>query len=78
MNLASARPTAIMCAEALPWRCHRPLVADALTVRGVRVMHIFRAGRAREHTLTSFARVKGLQITYPEGSSDPAHAAHLD
>lgn len=78
MKLASARPTAIMCAEALPWRCHRSLVADALTVRGARVMHIFNTGRAREHTLTSFVRVKGLQITYPEGPSDPAHAAHLD
>lgn len=65
MKLASTLPTAIMCAEAVPWRCHRSLIADALTVRGARVMHIFSAGTAREHTLTSFARVEGFRITYP-------------
>jgi uncharacterized protein (DUF488 family) len=78
MKLASARPTAIMCAEALPWRCHRSLIADALRVRDVRVMHFFGANRAREHTLTLFARVKGLQITYPEDPSASAPAPHLD
>jgi uncharacterized protein (DUF488 family) len=67
VRLASRRPTAIMCAEAVPWRCHRSLIADALVVRGVRAMHIFTAGRAQEHVLTPFARVEGLRITYPVG-----------
>lgn len=66
LNLASARPAAIMCAEAVPWRCHRSLIADALTVRGARVMHIFSPGTAREHTLTSFAQVRGTRILYPK------------
>lgn len=70
VKLASSRPTAIMCAEAVPWRCHRSLIADALAVRGVRVVHIFTAGRARDHTLTPFACVEGLRITYPEGPSE--------
>jgi uncharacterized protein (DUF488 family) len=66
VKLASTLPTAIMCAEAVPWRCHRSLIADALTVRGLRVMHIFTAHRAQEHTLTPFAHVEGLTITYPD------------
>lgn len=69
IRLASSRTSAIMCAESLPWRCHRSLIADALTVRGVKVLHIFTASRAQEHMLTPFAQVKGLEITYPaEGS----------
>ncbi len=65
LKLASAWPTAIMCAEAVPWRCHRSLIADALAVRGVRILHIFSVGLAREHALTPFARVEGQRITYP-------------
>ena len=65
-KLGSAYPTAIMCSEAVPWRCHRSLIADSLTVQGARVMRIFTPGRAREHTLTSFARVEGFRITYPD------------
>ena len=65
-KVASRRPTAIMCAEAVPWRCHRRLIADALTAGGARVMHIFSAHRSQEHTLTPFACVKGERITYPE------------
>ncbi len=57
-----------MCAEALPWRCHRSLIADALTVRGVEVEHIIGAGERRHHTMTSFARVQGTRIIY--ASSD--------
>lgn len=72
LNLASARPAAIMCAEAVPWRCHRSLIADALMVRGARVMHIFSPGTAREHTLTSFAQVKGKRISYPKATGDAA------
>jgi uncharacterized protein (DUF488 family) len=63
--LAEASLTAIMCAEAVPWRCHRSLIGDALLVRGIAVIDIFSATNARPHTLTSFARVSGTAITYP-------------
>jgi uncharacterized protein (DUF488 family) len=65
--IASAAPrrTAIMCAEAVPWKCHRSLVSDSLVVRGVRVIHILGAGKTQDHRLTSFARVRGLKVTYP-------------
>jgi uncharacterized protein (DUF488 family) len=56
---------AIMCAEALPWRCHRSLIGDALLVRGLRVEDILNHARTQEHQLTRFARVDGLTITYP-------------
>ncbi|MCC7463885.1 MAG: DUF488 domain-containing protein [Gammaproteobacteria bacterium] len=56
---------AIMCAEAVPWRCHRSLVADALTVHGVPVVEIMPAGDPRMHRLTPFAQVDGMTITYP-------------
>jgi uncharacterized protein (DUF488 family) len=58
-------PTTLMCAEAVPWRCHRSLVADALVVRGIRVLEIVSAAEPKEHTLTPFAHVRGLRITYP-------------
>jgi len=63
-SLAAASTVAVMCAEAVPWRCHRSLVADALTVRGALVEHIMGAGRPRPHQLTSFAHVDGVRITY--------------
>ncbi len=56
---------AIMCAEAVPWRCHRSLVADALEVRGVPAIEILSATNFRPHKLTPFARVEGDSITYP-------------
>jgi uncharacterized protein (DUF488 family) len=56
---------AIMCAEAVPWKCHRSLVADALTVCGVPTIEILSEDNYRTHTLTPFALVRGLQITYP-------------
>lgn len=65
LELAERAPTAIMCAEAVPWRCHRSMVADALLVRGIRVLDIISAAAPKEHTLTSFAVVDGAQITYP-------------
>jgi uncharacterized protein (DUF488 family) len=68
VELAQACPSALMCAEAVPWRCHRSLVADALTVRGVRVEHITSSAAPKPHTLTPFARVRGIQITYPEAA----------
>jgi uncharacterized protein (DUF488 family) len=57
--------TAIMCAEAVPWRCHRSLVADALLVRDVPAVEILSATKWRPHELTGFAAVDGLRITYP-------------
>ena len=59
------RRCALMCAEAVPWRCHRSMVADALTVRGVPVEHIINKGKTRPHVLTPFAQVDGNQIAYP-------------
>ena len=56
---------AIMCAEAVPWRCHRSLVADALSVRGIPAVEILSEGSYRLHKLTPFARVEGTHITYP-------------
>ena len=64
-DLAASRRVAIMCAEAVPWRCHRSLIADALTSRGVAVRHITGASEPGEHRLTPFARVEGGRITYP-------------
>lgn len=56
---------ALMCAEAVPWRCHRSLVADALTARGAHVEHIITSASANPHRLTSFARVERGWVTYP-------------
>ena len=63
--LAGERATAIMCAEAVPWRCHRSLVGDALLVRGIEVQDIMGESSARPHRLTPWARVDGTLITYP-------------
>ena len=65
MAWSSAAPTAVMCAEAVWWQCHRQLVADALVARGVEVRHITSARAAAVHTLTSFARVDEGRVTYP-------------
>jgi uncharacterized protein (DUF488 family) len=65
IHLAESEQIALMCAEALPWRCHRSLIADALWVRDIRVEHIMSMNRRSPHKLTSFARVNGLSITYP-------------
>jgi uncharacterized protein (DUF488 family) len=62
---AAAHRTAIMCAESVPWRCHRSLVADAVTARGVEVRHIMSATAANPHKLTPFAQVEGEQVSYP-------------
>jgi uncharacterized protein (DUF488 family) len=59
------KATVIMCAEAVPWRCHRSMIADALVVRGAPVQHIMSATKAEPHKLTSFAHVAGTRITYP-------------
>ena len=65
IDLAAAKRLAIMCAEAVPWRCHRSLIADALVVRGVCVEHIMSGTKRDAHRLTSFAKRTGLRITYP-------------
>jgi len=65
LALAGGRRAAVMCAESVPWRCHRSLVADALTARGVPVQHIMSAKKADPHKLTSFARVEDGRVTYP-------------
>lgn len=63
--LGREQRTAVMCAEALPWRCHRSLIADALLVRGITVLHVMSRTSAREHILTPWAAVQGTTVTYP-------------
>jgi uncharacterized protein (DUF488 family) len=65
LELAKERRPALMCAEAVPWRCHRSLIADALVVLGVKVEHLMSATRADPHKLTSFAQVDSGRLTYP-------------
>jgi uncharacterized protein (DUF488 family) len=63
--MSRQRRAAIMCAEAVPWRCHRSLVADALAARGVPVIEILSESSYRAHKLTPFALVEGVRVTYP-------------
>ena len=65
IEIAKTRPAALMCAEAVPWRCHRSLVADALLARGIRVFEIVSAAAPKEHKVTPFASVSGIKVTYP-------------
>ena len=65
IQMSRQKRIAIMCAEAVPWRCHRSLVADALGVRGVPVIEILSESSYRMHQLTPFAQVEGVRITYP-------------
>lgn len=65
IELAGRRPAALMCAEAVPWRCHRSLIADALMVRRIRVEELSGLSSTRPHTLTPWARVRGKKILYP-------------
>lgn len=67
IKLAGQKRSAIMCAESVPWRCHRSLIADALTVNGIRVDDIMSMKRSQVHSLTPFARVQGHRVTYPIG-----------
>jgi uncharacterized protein (DUF488 family) len=64
IDSAKRQRTAIMCAEALPWHCHRSLIADALVARGVQVEHLL-GGRSQRHALSPYARVQDGRITYP-------------
>lgn len=65
VELAEEKPTAIMCAEAVPWRCHRSMIADALIARGYEVRDIMSATNAKPRTLNPMAKVEGERITYP-------------
>jgi hypothetical protein len=65
IDLAGRDRVALLCAEAVPWRCHRSLVSDALAVRGIAVEHILGEGARRPHTLTPWARIEGTTLTYP-------------
>ncbi len=69
MTSSQDTSTAIMCAEAVPWRCHRSLIADALTVRGWTVRHIMTKTKADRHRLTPFAVVEQHRVTYPPPDS---------
>ena len=70
IKLAKSEPIAIMCAEAVPWRCHRSLIADALLARRIEVREIIRDIRTRPHTLTHWGKVDGTQVTYPAEHQD--------
>lgn len=65
IRLSQDHQVAIMCSEAVPWRCHRSLIADALTVRGIPVEDIMSVTRRQVHALTPFAEVRGTSVTYP-------------
>lgn len=71
IELATREQVVLMCAEAVPWRCHRSLIADALVVHGIRAEEIISATRLQVHTLTSFASVDGTGITYPPEPPPP-------
>jgi uncharacterized protein (DUF488 family) len=67
--LAAQTPTAMMCAEAVPWRCHRSLIADAMLARGWEVLDIVGGSAPTPHKLTPFARVEGSHVTYPAAAA---------
>lgn len=76
MARGESRRTAIMCAEAVPWRCHRQLIADALVARGWTVRHILASDRADVHALTPFARLENGHLAYPN-ATDPSSPPRL-
>ena len=67
LGLAERHRAAVMCAEAVPWRCHRQLIADVLVVRGIEVRHVTSRGHAEPHRLPEFARVDGRAVVYDRG-----------
>lgn len=73
VRLANQEQIVLMCAEAVPWRCHRSLIADALLVRGIHTEDIMSPTRRQVHTLTPFARVQGAAITYPNEAPSSKH-----
>ena len=71
IDMSAAHQVVIMCAEAVPWRCHRSLIGDALLARGIAVCDILSATSARAHQLTRFAHVDGTKVTYPATAPEP-------
>ncbi|HBG28821.1 MAG: DNA repair protein [Planctomycetes bacterium GWF2_41_51] len=65
LDYAGKKQVAIMCAEAVPFRCHRSLIGDALLIRGYEVVDIYSLTNSKPHKLTGFAKVEGKEITYP-------------
>ena len=66
IRVALEKPTCVMCAEAVPWRCHRSLIADSLLARGFDVLHIIGTGQPRHHVLTRFAVAACEKVSYPQ------------
>ena len=66
LELASEKKTAFMCAEAVPWRCHRSLLADALTAKGHKVIQLMSPGHSKKHILNPAAVVRRGKVTYPD------------
>jgi uncharacterized protein (DUF488 family) len=64
-ELAAQERVVVMCAEAVPWRCHRSLIADALVARGIDVLHLLGKGKEEAHTMTPWAKVEDGRVTYP-------------
>lgn len=77
-EMAKAEHCVLMCAEAVPWRCHRSMIGDALLVRGIRVEDIIGPKARKLHILTAFAHVNGTQITYPPPVDIPLQTAHVN
>jgi uncharacterized protein (DUF488 family) len=77
IELATEKITAIMCAEAVPWRCHRSLIGDALVIRGVEVRDIFSSKITKPHVLTAMAMVRGNTVTYPAQEADKSNMSGL-
>jgi len=67
LELARERRTTVLCAEAVPWRCHRQLIADGLVARGVEVRHLVAGARPEPHRLPPFARLDGERVVYDRG-----------
>ncbi|CAI9086298.1 DUF488 domain-containing protein [Methylacidiphilum fumariolicum] len=65
IEIGKEKSAALMCAETLPWRCHRSLIADALLLRGVEVVHILPKGKEIKHQLTPWSQIKNGIVTYP-------------
>jgi len=77
IELATEKITAVMCAEAVPWRCHRSLIGDALVIRGVEVRDIFSSKTTKPHVLTAMAMVRGNTVTYPAQEADKSNMSDL-
>ena len=76
-KIGGQRKTAIMCAEAVPWRCHRSLIADALIKHKWRVLDIMTIKNAPKHRLTPFLRVKKGKLIYPESKTNEGESKHM-